>query len=269
MTANFNAVDLKRIYADGRLVPFIGSGMSAHFGLPTTAGLIELMAGELGWDPDVFALSGDYRQLAEYYEETKGGIGPLRSRMDKLFNPSDDAILGSPAHSSLAKLQLPLIYTTNYDSIIERSLQLARRIVHVVASMSDMATVPKEATQVVHLHGTFSDDSSLVLTESSYFDRLRFESPLDIRLRADTLGRVLLFLGYSLEDINIRYLLFLLQRLRQATPQKSGKDPTAVLTSFGSNEVQRVLLSRLDVAVVELDARDRDGSLASLIEGLL
>jgi len=35
----------------------------------------------------------------------------------------------------------------------------------------------------VKLHGTFDDDASLVLTETSYFDRLEFESPIDIKMR--------------------------------------------------------------------------------------
>lgn len=43
-------------------------------------------------------------------------------------------------------------------------------------------------------------------------DALRQErvilSPLDIKLRADALGKSILFIGYSLTDINIRYLLY-------------------------------------------------------------
>jgi len=34
------------------------------------------------------------------------------------------------------------------------------------------------------------------------FDRLYFSSPLDIKLRTDALGRSILFIGYSLSDVN-------------------------------------------------------------------
>jgi len=78
------------------------------------------------------------------------------------------------------------------------------------------------------LHGDFDDDSSLVLTESSYFERLSFESPLDIKLRYDSIGKSLLFIGYSLSDINIRYLLYKLQRL-WAESDYSGVRPVSYI----------------------------------------
>jgi hypothetical protein len=71
-----------------------------------------------------------------------------------------------------------------------------------------MASITSGAVQIVKLHGDFDDDDSIVLTESSYFDRLSFDAPLDVKLRADALGHTMLFIGYSLEDINIRYLLY-------------------------------------------------------------
>ncbi|MCK1540291.1 MULTISPECIES: SIR2 family protein, partial [unclassified Bradyrhizobium] len=53
----------------------------------------------------------------------------------------------------------------------------------------------------------FDDDASLVLTETDFLNRLAFDSPLDIRFRADALGSTLLFIGYSMSDPNIRLLL--------------------------------------------------------------
>ena len=67
-------------------------------------------------------------------------------------------------------------------------------------------------TQIIKFHGDFDDDTSLVLTESSFFQRLDFESPLDIKLRSDSLEKSLLFIGYSLSDINIRYMLYKLHK---------------------------------------------------------
>ncbi len=71
--------------------------------------------------------------------------------------------------------------------------------------------------EIIKFHGDFEDDDSLVLTETSYFQRMSFESPLDIRLRADCLARPILFVGYSLHDVNTRYLLFRLQELWKNT----------------------------------------------------
>ena len=80
-------IDLCRnIMLAGKLIPFIGSGLSARFDFPTWNGLQDVIAGELDWDPAVFKLSGNYLQLAEYYVAKKGAIGDLRSKLDKMFH---------------------------------------------------------------------------------------------------------------------------------------------------------------------------------------
>jgi hypothetical protein len=259
---------LRELHREGRLIPFIGAGLSKPLGLPTWSDLIDNIAGQLGYDPEVFRLNGTQWQLAEYYVAVKGSIGPLRSEMDRLFNPSDEVIRGSRVHALLVEMRSPIVYTTNYDSIIERAFQLHGVPCHTVTNIDDMATAKPDTTQVVKFHGTFSDDSSLVLTESSYFGRLGFESAIDIRLRADILGKSLLFLGYSLSDINIRYLLYKLHKLRHQVQRGAHRLPSAYLTAFDAGEVQRTLLNQWDVEVVDLDPMDRTQSIVSFLESL-
>lgn len=253
---------------DKNLIPFVGAGMSIPLGLPSWTKLIDFIAAELDFDPQVFRLSGDNRQLAEYYVEVKGGIGPLRSELDRLFDPADADIKASRSHEALVRLELPLVYTTNYDRIIERAFELHGSACHTVGNIGDLMTAPQGVTQVVKFHGTFSDDESLVLTESSYFDRLEFESALDLKLRAEMLGKCLLFIGYSLSDINIRYMLYKLSKLKQRVRRGAARLPASYMVTFGANEVQRTLLARWDVTVLELDPLDKPGSVAELLESL-
>ncbi|HYP53956.1 MAG TPA: SIR2 family protein [Pyrinomonadaceae bacterium] len=266
-----NTQDLSALRArrrDKNLIPFVGAGMSMPLGLPSWTKLIDFIADELDYDPEVFRLSGDNRQLAEYYVEVKGGIGPLRSELDRLFDPADEDIKASKAHEALVKLELPLIYTTNYDRIIERAFELHGSECHEVGNIDDLKNAPQGITQIVKFHGTFSDDASLVLTESSYFDRLEFESALDIKLRADMLGKCLLFIGYSLSDINVRYMLYKLSKLRQQVRRGASRLPNAYMVTYDANEVQRTLLARWDVSVIELDPLDKAGSTAEFLGSL-
>jgi hypothetical protein len=122
---------------------------------------------------------------------------------------------------------------------------------------------------VIKFHGTFSDDASLVLTESSYFERLEFESALDIKLRADTLRHSLLFIGYSLSDLNIRYLLYKLHKLRRAVKRTGRYVPAAFLTTFGTGEIQRTLLAQWGVSILELDPVDKTASVDAFLEALV
>ena len=259
---------LRELRAAGKLIPFVGSGLSKPLGLPDWGNLIGLVGEQLGYDPDVFKLNGTDLQLAEYYVASKGSIGPLRSLMVRAFNPADDKIKASRAHKALVDMKLPLIYTTNYDEIIERAFVLHGPSCHPIAGIDDIARAPGDATHVVKFHGTFSDDASLVLTESSYFERLEFESALDIKLRGDTLRGSLLFLGYSFSDVNIRYLMYKLNKLRRAA-KRTGRDvPAAFLTTFGTGEIQRTILAQWGVSVIELDTVDKSGSTAEFLEAL-
>ena len=83
---------LRDIRRSGHVIPFIGAGLSVPLGLPSWSTLMDVIAQQLGYDPRVFRLSGSSYQLAEFYVASKGSIGPLRSEMDRLFNPADAAI---------------------------------------------------------------------------------------------------------------------------------------------------------------------------------
>jgi hypothetical protein len=257
----------KEILASGKLIPFVGAGLSARFEFPTWSGLLDIIAEDLSWDPAVFKLSGNFLQLSEYYVAKKASIGQLRSKLDKLLNASDADILKSKAHERLVALNFPLIYTTNYEDTIERAFGLHRKECHVIANIDHLQEVQSDVVQVVKFHGTFSDDASLVLTESHYFDRLDFESPLDIKLRAGMLGKALLFLGYSFSDINIRLMLYKLMKLRQ-NHRLSEKLPTAIMTGSSFTPIQRELLEKWDVVVVELDPVDPSRALDDFMESL-
>ncbi len=261
----------QELLGSGKLIPFIGSGLSTRFGFPDWSGLIDIIAKDLGWDPDVFRLSGNFLQLAEYYVAVKGSIGPLRSKLDKLLHATDDQISQSRAHEKLVELSFPIIYTTNYDDTIERAFKIHgpkyRKKCRVIANIDDLQEAAQDAVQVVMFHGTFADDESLVVTETNYFSRLEFESPLDIKLRADMLGRSLLFIGYSLSDINVRLMLYKLNKLREYH-KISVKPPTAIMTSFGTTPIERKLLARWDVRIAELDPLDPTKSTDEFMEKL-
>jgi SIR2-like domain len=265
MSAHFDAIKL--LIKQKKLIPFVGAGLSMNLGLPSFSQLIDKIAEELGYDPAVFKLNGNNLQLAEYYVAVKGAIGPLRSILDRSFDPTDEQIKSSVSHTALVQMNLPVIYTTNYDNIIEKSFELLNEPVCTIANIDDISSAPDNATQIVKFHGTFSDDESLVLTESNYFERLSFESAIDIKLRADMLGKCLLFIGYSLDDVNVRYMLYKLFKLRQQVKNSRTRNlPSAYLTTFGSGEIQKTLLAQWNVTIIELDPLNKQESIENFLK---
>lgn len=259
---------LRQAYRSRRLILFVGAGVSMALGLPSWRQLIDHIAVELGFDPDVYRTFGSDLTLAEFYRLRNGQIGPLRSWMDREWHSSAIDISKSRVHELMAKSKFELIYTTNYDRWIERAFEYYKMPHVKIASVGDLTKpVSAEATQIVKFHGDFDDDSSIVLDESSFFERLEFESPLDIKLRSDVLGRSVLFIGYSLTDINIRYLFYRLSNLWHKTA-RGMPQPRSFIFSDKPNPVQERALDQWNIEMINATSDDHTKSLIELLEGL-
>lgn len=163
------------------VILFVGAGVSANLGLPNWKDLISHMAIKIGYDPEVYNSLGDNLSLAEYYILEKGSIGELRSWMDREWHKSSIEIEKSDIHRLIVELGFPIIYTTNYDRWLEMAFEHYKIDSLAIKNVGDMRYIRDGITQIVKFHGDFADDSSIVLTESSYFDRFNFESPLEVR----------------------------------------------------------------------------------------
>ncbi|MGH9550110.1 MAG: SIR2 family protein, partial [Terriglobales bacterium] len=194
--------DLAEAVAKKKVILFAGGGVSAALGLPTHEEILQRLAQDLEIDPVVFMSLGDYRQLAEYYLLEKGSLGGLRRWFDIEQDKLDIDVCSSMVHKTIVDLDFPIIYTTNYDRLLERAFEASRVRYTKVCNVRDLLDIKSGATQIIKFHGDFDDDNSLVFAESAYLERLELEGPLDIKLRADTLGKSILFIGYSLSDIN-------------------------------------------------------------------
>jgi NAD-dependent SIR2 family protein deacetylase len=157
---------------------FVGAGLSMHLGLPSWSGLIGQIGEELGFDADIFRGLADPLALAEYYQLMKGSIGPLRSILDVQWHNHKVDIGASVAHKLIVELGFTRIYTTNFDRWIENAFMHWQMPYHKIINVNDIAGSAVGCTDIVKFHGDFAQDESLVLTESSYFDRLEFEKPV-------------------------------------------------------------------------------------------
>lgn len=103
-----------------------------------------------------------------------------------------------------------------------------------------------------------------MLAETDYFDRLSFASPLDVKFRADALGRTVLFIGYSMSDMNIKLLLHRLW----LTWNRSGYErdrPRSFVFMPHPNPVQEAVLGRWGIIVLSEEAATPEEGLASFL----
>ena len=174
---------------------------------PSWKQLVDQATKELGFDdPSLARVRGTDLQILEYFKiRNSGQTAKLTNWLTTYLNPPDDALEHSPIHSELAKLsKCKIYYTTNFDNFLERALRLYHRCVTVVAVEGEMGA--SDDSEIIKFHGDLDHPNQIVLTERDYENRLKLESSMDHRLRADLLGRVALFLGYSFRDPNVSYL---------------------------------------------------------------
>ena len=252
-----------------RAILFAGAGLSISVGLPPWRELIIRMGKEFGFDDNVPTHDGrfDYPILAEYFRLKQGSIGPLRSWMDRNWFVSEQRIQDSVVHELIVELDFPIIYTTNYDRNLEVAYNLHRKEFVKIVNTRDMTTIEESVTQIVKFHGDFDDDQSLVVTESDYLNRLSFDSPLDIKFRADALGRTILFIGYSMRDMNIRLLLHRFWQTWHHSDYEKNR-PQSFVFMINPNPVEEAVLSKWGITVLSEEADSPEQSLLKFLTKL-
>jgi tetratricopeptide (TPR) repeat protein len=118
-------------------------------------------------------------------------------------------------HLSLVSLPWDVVYTTNYDLLVERAAEslpgVARPIRSIFSATTDLSSISEAETVYYKLHGSIdyanTEEGRLILTKEDYRYYETHRRPLFRRLHRDLLGRTLLFAGYSLSDSNFRGIL--------------------------------------------------------------
>jgi hypothetical protein len=277
---------LRARYQEGRLVPFIGAGASMavsweqdgveRCGISWSA-LVDQAARLLGYEgADMLRVRGTDLQILEYYTaKNEGQIAELRNWISSTFSAPDQVLADSPVHSAISKLvKCQVMYTTNYDNYIERSLRLAGRPATAVAVERHLAEVLKAdamgqgaTTQVVKFHGDLNNPERMVLSERDYDLRMRLEDVEDRRLTADALGRAVLFIGYSFRDANVSYLFRLLNDTFGPLPvDNTGRRAYILIADPSDFEITLYRARNIEVIPIRSDFKTEDT--AEILEGL-
>ncbi len=260
--------ELVRSVSQRRAILFAGAGLSMSIGLPSWDALIRHMGEELGIETEaLLGPSVSYHTLAEYYRIKVGSIGPLRSWMDRNWRVTREQVRGSRLHQLVMRLDFPIIYTTNYDRNLEAAFEAQKRDYVKIANARDIAKIREGVTQIVKFHGDFDEDASLVIAETDYFSRLAFDSPLDVKFRSDAMGNALLFVGYSMTDLNIRLLLHNLWRTWHASGFERDR-PKSFVFMARPNEMQTAIMEQWGISVLSSDTDEPGEALCGFLEEL-
>jgi hypothetical protein len=197
---------------EGRLVAFVGAGVSMTAGLPGWGELLDQLGEIAGLS------SAERKQLPHLDARDAGGLLERRlrlrgegldQRLRQCFATSD---VPSLSHYLIASLPITEAATTNYDTLFEDAW--------AAAAAGPVAVLPREATAsadrwLLKLHGDVRDQRPLVLSREQY---LRFEqtsSAIAAVLQAMLLTRHVLIVGYGLRDETFHRIAQEVRQIRQ------------------------------------------------------
>jgi hypothetical protein len=186
---------------NGDAAIFAGAGLSASLGFVNWKELLRDLAEELELSVDK---EHDLISLAQYHSNRfkRGKIN------DKIKNAFTTLREGSENHKILSRIGIETFWTTNYDQLIEKTLEAHGKTVERKLRNEDFASNIKKKDAIVYkMHGDKDSPDEAVLTKDdyeTYNDKKEFFSTA---LRGDLLSKTFLFIGFSFDDPNLEYIL--------------------------------------------------------------
>lgn len=182
---------------------FIGAGFSMNAGYVDWKSLLSGIAEDLGLDIEK---ETDLVSLAQYnYNENGQNRGVINHALFEEFTKEKDL---DENHKILAKLPISTFWTTNYDSLIEKALRDARKIVDVKYNNSHLSlTIPHRDAVVYKMHGDKSNPNEAILIKDDYEQYYQKHAQFITSLSGDLISKTFLFIGFSFSDPNLDYIL--------------------------------------------------------------
>ncbi len=220
-----------------KLVVFVGAGVSANSGVPTWSSLTRAFKEEL---PGSINKETDDLKVAQIFKDTYGNKAYLEKVRSVL---KDGRVAHNPIHNAILKLNPVHIITTNYDNLVEQSIQANYKQYDVIRQDSDLP-YNRYPNKVVKMHGDFKL-GNIVLTEEDYYNYASHFPLIRSFVTSLFTTNVILFIGFSFADLNLKMILndikMILdqdmQRVYMLTDEKVDKELSKYYENKGINIV--------------------------------
>lgn len=243
----------------GRLVPFMGAGVSVSAGAPTWAQLMERLADVAGLQPSVrSALFDEDRNVLDQATFLRQAIEKNATEEPSAFARAiatfTDVRRYGLAPALLAALDIEQAITLNYDTLFERAAEdggLPRR--RIPGARAGEALSDR---WLLKLHGTIDEPASIVLTRSDYLGFNAERAALSSIVKATLMTRHVLFVGFGMTDDHFHEII---HDVRKAV-LSSGSSPVDIGTvlTLKDDLLDRTLLSELEFVPFSSGAPDPD-----------
>src|SRR5262249_6320898 len=166
---------------------------------------------------------------AQLYVERHGRARMERALAKCLGVERDLAKHVKPVHENLLAMPFRTIVTTNYDRLVEATLdKLGVPYGTIIDDVDVHLPLPPRARRVIKMHGDLDLSDTIILTRDDYLSYERTRPSVSLLLRSLLLEHSFLFYGFSLEDLNFAFVYDRVESLRALA--RAGAQSYAVLS---------------------------------------
>lgn len=217
--------DLRTALDREKLVIFVGAGVSRNSRLPTWGQMVQVFAERIGY-PSIERLAmEEYIRIPQYFycmDESEGHseyYKILRELIpaDAKANILDELIVSlHPRH----------LVTTNYDNLLDQiaeDYEVIREDKQLLKGMANQ--------YLIKMHGDIAQAEKLIFKEEDYLYYSETHRLMEVFLKSLLIDHVFLFVGYSLNDYNLKTFVSWIEYIAQEMKVKDGMHKNYFLSS--------------------------------------
>lgn len=190
-------------FVNGRVVPFVGAGFSKNADIPN--GVTMPNWNELGEKVAESLQNYTYDNNAidalSYYEMLYTRPKLIELLMELLHV---EQVSPGETHKAFCDLFTGIICTTNFDFLLEASMNELNRTVSAIVTEDRLTVNSKDESRIIKVHGDFNHPDKMVLTERDYDMYLDKNPILATYISNLFITNTMFLVGYSLDDYDFR-----------------------------------------------------------------
>jgi hypothetical protein len=228
---------------DNSLAIFVGAGISKSsetksIKLPSWNDLIEDLKAELEIENE-----GDYLKIAQLYYLAFGEFTYYK----KLIEYFPEHITPSIIHKLIFDINPHVIITTNWDNLLEKTIQENAYIYDVVCSDNDLVKSSLQ-NKLIKMHGDFKNHN-IVFKEDDYLKYNLLFPLIENYVKSILSTHTVVFIGYSYNDTNLKQIVKWIQNY-------SNVKPPMYLVTYKRNDNQIKYLENHGITTIVIEDID-------------
>lgn len=245
-------MEVKKAMQDHKLVIFVGAGVSKNSQVPTWGQLVRTYAKKLNYHHQEHLSTDEYIKIPQYFfsQDTSPGHQDyykiLRDAFHGDFKPNilDDLIVSlKPKH----------IITTNYDHLLDHYGYT------VITSDRDLLKANSHH-YLMKMHGDIDDIEHIVFKEDDYLRFSQTHILMELYIKSLLIDHIFLFVGYSLNDYNLKTFLSWIEYFAQEKKVKENMHTNYLITNdiLPDQHYLFAYYQQKNIQVIDLNNLDED-----------